>query len=153
MKNAFLVKEDRPKQGDVGTGARDDNPSKSKKAKLTARTESKPTSQQKVFAREAVLTRGRRAAGYHRSRRVNIYHHGETRASVFRGDGSMSTMLRNRPTSSSDDSVWVDCETCVDEGATVAVLERHRGGVFARVRTASGVEGWLKSAYLVVQNS
>eukprot|EP01046_Picozoa_sp_COSAG06_P029596 COSAG06_NODE_2754_length_6338_cov_31.078859_2_plen_1758_part_00 len=75
-----------------------------------------------------------------------------SRASVFRGDGSASTMLRKRPTSASNDSVWVDNETCVDEGETVTVLQRHRGGVFARVKTAAGEEGWLKAAYLVIQN-
>jgi hypothetical protein len=61
-------------------------------------------------------------------------------------------MLRKRPTSASNDSVWVDNETCVDEGETVTVLQRHRGGVFARVKTAAGEEGWLKAAYLVIQN-
>ena len=56
-------------------------------------------------------------------------------------------MLRNRPTASSDKTVWLDSRACVDEGETVVVEERVRA--FARVRTASGETGWIKSQYLV----
>lgn len=68
-------------------------------------------------------------------------------ATVLRNDGSDTTMLRNRPTAASDKTVWLDSRACVDEGETVAVEERVRA--FARVRTASGETGWIKSQYLV----
>jgi uncharacterized protein YgiM (DUF1202 family) len=145
LKNAFLVREDAQAQaGDSMAALREDSPPPSKKAKTKTQFERKPVSKR---------TDREHGSGNLSDTQQNTGMPGASRASVFRGDGSTSTMLRKRPTSSVHDSVWVDDETCVEEGATVTVLEHHRGGVFACVRTASGQEGWLKSAYLVVQNS
>ena len=142
LKNAFLVKEHCQAQGSTAA-PREHSPPPSKKPKTKTQFERKPVS---------IRTNGGRGSVKSSPTQHITVQQGGARASVFRGDGSTSTMLRNRPTSSAHDSVWVDNETCVEEGATVTVLEHHRGGVFARVKTTSGQEGWLKSAYLVVQN-
>jgi hypothetical protein len=62
-------------------------------------------------------------------------------------DGVTKTMLRKVATSERSNAAWVDSRTTVPDGETVTVVRREAGG-FVWVRTAAGVEGFIKAAYL-----
>eukprot|EP01047_Picozoa_sp_COSAG01_P062288 COSAG01_NODE_7899_length_3000_cov_12.889004_2_plen_506_part_00 len=77
------------------------------------------------------------------------YLHAPELGVVRRGtaDGVTKTMLRKVATSERSNAAWVDSRTTVPDGETVTVVRREAGG-FVWVRTAAGVEGFIKAAYL-----
>ena len=71
-----------------------------------------------------------------------------TTAVVRRGDRTRSTLLRKVPTHSRSGDVYLRSRTASRDADIVSILRVHEGGEFAWVRTAAGVEGYLKAAYL-----
>ena len=76
-------------------------------------------------------------------------------AVVARNDSTGGTLLRKVPTHSRSGDVYLECRTVCYDGEVISILP-HAGGSahaaeasdFAWVRTAMGVEGYMKCAYL-----
>ena len=69
------------------------------------------------------------------------------------GDGESSTMLRKRPDSTRDASVWVEGGHCVSDDQVVQVLRLNAEGEqgFAWIRTPEGHEGFIRTDVLRVR--